>query len=526
MTSRKLAIVSSRPGALDHAACHLHHPLGARRAPRHRSRAPSSSDRRRGRIIALERFGNDCGDIEEADAPGEEGRDRHLVGGVEHRRPRAARVERRARQRERRESVSDPAPRNRAGRSRRNRAARHGVAIRSGQASACAIGVRMSGVPSCASIEPSTYSTIEWITDCGWTSDLDPIERRPGTDDAPRSARAPCSSSSRESTEIFAPIDQLGCFDRLRRRHRRHLRRATRSRNGPPLAVRMMRRTRSGARMIEALEDRVMLGIDRQQRRAVRARAPSSHQRAGGDQRLLVGQRDRAARRRAPPSPARSPAQPTIAAIVQSAPRAAASTTASAPRRRLDAAAGERLAQRGSRARIGDHRAARRACAARPRRARATSRCAVSASTAKRSGSRSIRSSVEVPTDPVAPRMVTRRGSSAASRSADQQRRRAPPPAPPRRAGRARRHARAAAARSPSPPPCRLSQLSNRSPHLRQHRQRRAEQPAARAAGRTRRRSPTPTSSAATTPPPSPAQVLFGLSAGASFGPPIARPAK
>ena len=37
-----------------------------------------------------------------------------------------------------------------------------------GYASACAIGVRMSGLPSCASTEPSTYSTIEWITLCGW----------------------------------------------------------------------------------------------------------------------------------------------------------------------------------------------------------------------------------------------------------------------------------------------------------------------------------------------------------------------
>jgi hypothetical protein len=41
------------------------------------------------------------------------------------------------------------------------------VSIRSGQANALAIGMRMSGDPSCASVERSTYSTIEWITDCG-----------------------------------------------------------------------------------------------------------------------------------------------------------------------------------------------------------------------------------------------------------------------------------------------------------------------------------------------------------------------
>ena len=36
----------------------------------------------------------------------------------------------------------------------------HGACIRAGQASVWAIGVRMSGVPSCANIDPSTYSTM------------------------------------------------------------------------------------------------------------------------------------------------------------------------------------------------------------------------------------------------------------------------------------------------------------------------------------------------------------------------------
>ncbi len=43
----------------------------------------------------------------------------------------------------------------------------HGVAIRCGQASALAIGMRMSGEPSCAKVEQSIYSTRLWITDCG-----------------------------------------------------------------------------------------------------------------------------------------------------------------------------------------------------------------------------------------------------------------------------------------------------------------------------------------------------------------------
>ena len=40
---------------------------------------------------------------------------------------------------------------------------------RSGQPSASAIGSRMSGGLAWASVEPSTNSTIEWITDCGCT---------------------------------------------------------------------------------------------------------------------------------------------------------------------------------------------------------------------------------------------------------------------------------------------------------------------------------------------------------------------
>ena len=42
-----------------------------------------------------------------------------------------------------------------------------GHGSRSGQAKAQAIGVRMSGGPNWASVEPSWYSTMLWITDCG-----------------------------------------------------------------------------------------------------------------------------------------------------------------------------------------------------------------------------------------------------------------------------------------------------------------------------------------------------------------------
>ena len=61
---------------------------------------------------------------------------------------------------------------------------------------------------------------------------------------------------------------------------------AARGEDDPPNGLRM------GA--VEALEHRIMLGIDRQQGRAARPRG-LGHQRAGGDQRLLVGEGDRSA---------------------------------------------------------------------------------------------------------------------------------------------------------------------------------------------------------------------------------------
>ena len=63
-------------------------------------------------------------------------------------------------------------------------------------------------------------------------------------------------------------------------------------RNGPPDAVRMMRSTASALLDIEALEDRVVLGIDRQQGRPVRAGPRRCIEIAGADQRFLVGERD------------------------------------------------------------------------------------------------------------------------------------------------------------------------------------------------------------------------------------------
>jgi len=81
--------------------------------------------------------------------------------------------------------------------------------MRSGQARAWAMGVRMSGWPSWASTEPSTYCTMEWITLWGWTT----MRIRSGV---VRNSRQASMSSSplfimvAESTEILRPMLQLG----------------------------------------------------------------------------------------------------------------------------------------------------------------------------------------------------------------------------------------------------------------------------------------------------------------------------
>ena len=110
------------------------------------------------------------GDAAKTELPADKGRDRDLVGGIEDRGRRAAGLERPAAERQRREP-------DRVGRlegqavailARSSRGA--GPSIRSGQARQWAIGMRISGEPSCATTEPSRYSTMPWTIDCGCTS--------------------------------------------------------------------------------------------------------------------------------------------------------------------------------------------------------------------------------------------------------------------------------------------------------------------------------------------------------------------
>ena len=152
--------------------------------------------------------------------------------------------------------------------------------------------MRMSGEPSCAITEPSRNSTRPWTTDCGWTM---------------------TSSSSGDSREQMMRLDQFEALVHQRRGIDRDLR--------PHDPGRMLERLlhRHFAQLLQRpgaerpagggqddathffaparhqrLEDRVVLGIDRQDCRAGGGRA-AHEQGAGTDQAFLVGERDRRA---------------------------------------------------------------------------------------------------------------------------------------------------------------------------------------------------------------------------------------
>ena len=100
---------------------------------------------------------------------------------------------------------------------------------------------------------------------------------------------------------------------------------AVRPRNGPPLAVRMMRRTSDGAAAAQALPDRRVLGVDGHDLAAAGG-ARLGDDRARRDQAFLVREREALARVRARPSVAGKPAKPTTAFRTTSASGCAASS--------------------------------------------------------------------------------------------------------------------------------------------------------------------------------------------------------
>ena len=246
---------------------------------------------------------------------GDEFRDRDLVGGIEHCRRRPARLHGLARQRQRgkpdgigrlegqfahlrqiepRRRAVDPLP------------ARPGNGR---SVSACRAG-RVAPPPSRRGTRPGHARPI---------ADA-PARRSPPaaarTDDAPRSAPGPCSSCVAESIVIFGPIDQLGwrsaCSGVAAL-----IASSVQVRNGPPDAVRIMRRTSS--RRPEPSAWNIALCSQSTGSTVAPACAGAAHeQSAGADQTFLVGERDRGAafdRRhgrlqadraaRSPPSPSR-----------------------------------------------------------------------------------------------------------------------------------------------------------------------------------------------------------------------------
>ena len=146
MTSRNARIDEQRRPGLHQCvelSCHARRPLAG---PRGRSPARRRSTPAPRRVIAGQHLVDQRGDIEESDAAFKERSDGDLIGGIEHGRlrPRLARA-RRA-QAQRRKALLGRALRSRAADPTRSSGS-HGVAIRSGQASVWAIGIRMSGRP-------------------------------------------------------------------------------------------------------------------------------------------------------------------------------------------------------------------------------------------------------------------------------------------------------------------------------------------------------------------------------------------
>ncbi len=114
---------------------------------------------------------------------------------------------------------------------------------RSGQVSPRAIGRRMSGGLAWASVDPSTNSTMEWITDCGCTITAIRSMGMSKSRWASITSR-PLFTRVAELIVMTGPIAQVGwaiaCSGVTSASSAR-----VRPRNGPPLAVRTSRRTSS-----------------------------------------------------------------------------------------------------------------------------------------------------------------------------------------------------------------------------------------------------------------------------------------
>jgi hypothetical protein len=117
---------------------------------------------------------------------------------------------------------------------------------RSGYERAYWMGRRMSVTPSCASTVPSTNSTMECTTDCGWMSTSTRSALTPNSQRASMTSR-PLFMRVAESMVILRPMLQVGWFKASWGVTWSKVSRG-RLRKGPPEAVSTSRRTSSGRR--------------------------------------------------------------------------------------------------------------------------------------------------------------------------------------------------------------------------------------------------------------------------------------
>ncbi len=315
----------------------------------------------------------------------------------------------------------------------------------------------MSGGDSCASVDPSTNSTMECTTDCGCTTTSSRSHPMSNSSCASISS-SPLFMSVAELTVMTGPIDHVGCA-RASAGVTSASSARLRPRNGPPDAVRTIRATserRPPRRHCASAECSLSTGMSMRSRPPARSAAATTRSPPTISDSLLASATgvptpsaaSVGSRPRAPVMPFRT--RSTSARASSATPASPSPTSASGSRSRSVAAASG-----SARARWRTPKA--RACSARV----STSRPAARPTTSKRSGWARTTSSAWVPIDPVEPRSTSRRRASGLVIPAD-----------PRRRGRARP---GRSARRPRPRPggaCRRPGC--RSP----------------AAGRTRRRRP------------------------------------
>ncbi len=154
------------------------------------------------------------------------------------------------------------------------------------------MGRRMSGRESWAIVAPSVNSTIEWTIDCGCTTTSIWSYGAPNSSWASITSR-PLFMSVEESTVIFGPMLHVGWASASLDGDLRPGRRGCGPGTGPPLAVSTMRARSAPPRV--ALARRHWCTAQCSESTGTSSapgRAPQRlHHRPGGDQRLLVGQR-------------------------------------------------------------------------------------------------------------------------------------------------------------------------------------------------------------------------------------------